>query len=908
MPRLFSLLRNLFRRDRVERDLDDEMQAMLDELVREHVGKGMSHAAARRAAGIALGIESTKMQVREARRGAALESFLRDGRHAVRLLWANPVFTAIAAVSVAIGIGTETSVFTIANGLLRFSPPGVADPARLVDIGQALDLPVGMNPTSYPDYLDIRRRTTTLDHVYAHPLFPPTMTLAATDGAEDLLADIVTTNYFAALGARPALGRLFSPDESDRPAASQVVVLSHRYWSRRFGGSRDIVGQTVRVNRYPVTVIGVAPAGFHGNTVIGVDMWVPMSMATFVSRVTPETLEARNSGWVVLGARLKPGVSVVQAAQDLGAIDHALRQEFPAKQNGRGLRLLSASPLADKSPLAAAAILLLGAIASIVLTIACANLAGLLLIRGAGRRREMAMRLAIGAGRGRLVRQLLTETAVLFVLGAAGGVALARLLSTLAVSVLSTLPISIQLSAALDWPALLFAGGLALFAALVAGLTPALNASKVDVSTVLKDEAQGSSPRFRARLVFVVAQLALSFLLIAVGGLFTRALSEASSVSSGFDSRDVEVASIDTAAGGLNASGVNASGVNASGVNASGVNNVTGLLFAREVVARVRELPGVAAVSIARVLPYATEGLGFGLSLPGAAPAPGQQTSDIAGSGNIVEPGYFAAMRIPLLAGRDFSDQDAAGTPFVAVVDEVAARRFWPGRDPIGQRIVMSGVGETGTVLQVIGVVREVPYRSLSFGSVPFVYLPLRQHYSPQMTLIVRAPSASRVAEGVRTAVATMNTQIPAIAMRPLDEIIATNLLPQRLVAVVAGGLGIGGILLAAIGIYGVTAYSVTQRTREIAIRAALGAGRGQLVRLVLKQGVWLTSIGLMVGVILAGIAGQVLSLLLVGVSPIDPLAFLVSCVLCGAVSLAACYVPVHRALRVTAAQALRAE
>ena len=888
MPRLFSLFRNLFQRDRVEQELDDEMQAMLDVLANDHRQRGMSPDEARRAARVSLGIESTKMQVREARRGVGIESCLRDARHAVRLLWANPVFTVIAAASVAIGIGTATTVFTIAKPLLRFSPPGVADPGRLVDIGQAVDIPIGMNPASYPDYLDVRRRTTTLDHVYAHPLFPVTMTLSASDGSEDVLGDIVTTNYFAALGARAAVGRLFSPDESDQPGASPVAVLSHRYWSRRFGGSRAVIGQTVRVNRYPVTVIGVAPEGFHGNTVIGIDLWVPISIATFVSRVTPETLEARNGGWVVLGARLKPGVSVTQASQELDAIDRALRQEYPDKRYGRGLRLLSASPLADKAPLAAAAILLLTAVASIVLTIACANIAGMLLIRGAGRRREIALRLAIGAGRRRLVRQLLTETAVLFVLGAAGGIALARLLSSVAASVLSTLPIAIQLSLSLDWRALMFAGGLALIAALVAGLTPALHASKVDVSTALKDEAQGSSPRFRTRLVFVVAQLALSFLLIAVGGLFTRALSQASSVSSGFDSRDVEVASIDTGAGGLT--------------------NVTGLLFARDLVTRVRQVPGVAAASIGRVLPYASEGFGFGLSLPGGVAAPGQPPSDIAGSGNIVEPGYFSAMRIPLVTGRDFTEQDVAGAPLVAVVDEVAARRFWPDRDPIGQRIVMNGAGETGTVLQVIGVVRDVPYRSLSFGSVPFVYLPLRQHYSPQMTLVVRATSGLHVGMAVRKAVATMSTQIPPITMRPLEEVIASSLLPQRLVAILAGGLGIAGILLAAIGIYGVTAYSVAQRTREIAIRAALGAGRSQLVRLVLKQGVRLTTIGLGIGLVLAGIAGQVLSLLLVGVSPIDPATFLVSCVLCGSVSLAACYLPVHRALRVTAAQALRAD
>ena len=888
MRRLFSLLRNLFQRDRVEHDLDDEMQAMLEVQAAEHMRRGMTPDDARRAARVSLAIESTKVEVREARGGAGVESFLRDVRHAMRLLWVKPIFTAIAAASVAIGIGTATTVFTIANPLLRFSPPGVADPARLVDIGQAVDIPIGMNPASYPDYLDIRRRTKTLDHVYAHPLFPVTMNLAASDGAEDVLGDIVTTNYFAALGARAVVGRLFAPDESDQPGASPVVVLSHRYWSRRFGGSRDIVGQTVRVNRYPVTVIGVAPEDFHGNTVIGIDLWVPMGFATFVSRVTPETLEVRNGGWVVLGARLKPGVSVTQASQELDTIDRALRQEYPDKRYGRGLRLLSASPLADKSPLAAAAVVLLAAVVSIVLIIACANIAGLLLIRSAGRRREMALRLAIGAGRGRLVRQLLTETTVLFVLGAAGGITLARLLSSVVVSVLTTLPIPIQLSLALDWRALSFAGGLALLAAVIAGLTPALNASKVDVSTVLKDEAQGSSPRFRTRLAFVVAQLALSFLLIAVGGLFTRALSQADSVSSGLDARGVEVGSIDAANGGYT--------------------NVTGVLFAREAIARLRALPGVAAVSIARDLPYASEGFGFGLSLPGAAPGPEGRPADIGGSGTIVEPGYFNAMRIPLVSGRDFTDQDTTGTPLVAVVGEAAAQRFWPDRNAIGQQIVMTGAGETGTVLQVVGVARDVPYRSLSFGSVPFVYIPLRQHYSAKMTLVVRASTGTRVGEQVRRVVSAMNAQIPPISMRPLEDVIANNLLAQRMVAVVAGSLGLAGVLLAAIGIYGVTAYSVTQRTRELAIRSALGAGHARLVRLVLRQGIRLTAIGLVIGMVLAGIAGQVLSLLLVGVSPIDPLTFLVSCVLCGTVSLAACYVPVHRALRIAAAEALRAE
>src|SRR5262245_5336050 len=534
MSRLKSLFRNLLRRDRVERELDEEMRAILDLLAVEKIRGGMEPAAARRAAALELGVESVKVQVRESRAGVSIDSLARDVRYAVRLLVRNPLFALTAALSLAIGIGADTAVFTIANALLRFSPDAVAEPARLVEIGRAFNgLPFGFNPASYPDYLDIRRRTTALEHVFAHPLFPKTMSLAAQSGVEEVVADVVTTNYFAALGTRAAIGRVFDSGESDLPGASPIVVLSHRFWMRRFGGDPAIVGTTVRLNRYPMTVVGVAPEGFQGTTIVDADLWVPMSMVTSVPRSTQAQLEARSSGWLVMGGRLKPGMSLAQAEADLNAIDRALRVEFPTPHNVQPLRVQPASPVAGNGPVAAAFVVLLAALTSTVLVIACANVAGLLLARAAGRRREMALRLAIGAARTRLVRQLLTETMLLFAIGAVLGVGLARVMTLAMVSVLPTLPIPVHVSVGLDWHALAFAMSLSLGAALLSGLAPALHASRTDVSTVLKDESHG--PRLRLRSAFVVSQVALSLLLVIIGGLFQRTVQSARSTDAGFD-------------------------------------------------------------------------------------------------------------------------------------------------------------------------------------------------------------------------------------------------------------------------------------------------------------------------------------------------------------------------------------
>jgi predicted permease len=881
--RLASLWRNLWSRNRVERDLDDELRATVEILTAEKMQGGQSRDVAHRTALAELGgLESIKEHVRDARSGSTLDQIAQDIRYAARLLRRYPLFALTAALSLAFGIGANTAVFTIGKSLLHFSPSGVSDPDRLVDIGRSLDVPVGMNPASYPDYLDIRRRVTTLEHVYAHPLFLQSMALSSGSGTEQVSADVVTTNYFAALGARPNLGRLFFPDESDQQGATSIVVLSHRLWVRSFRADPSIVGRTVRLNRYPVTVVGVAAEGFQGTTVVAADLWVPMSAMTLVTGATQVTLDARRAGWVVMGARLKPGVTVQQAAAEVAGIDRALRAEYPGG-NPQPFRLLAASPMADKMPFAAVVLILLGALASTVLVVACANVAGLLLARASGRRREMALRLAIGANRWRLIRQLLTETLMLFALGAATGLALARAMTTALLSLLPALPIPVQLSLTLDWRVVLLTGGLALVAALLSGLAPAMHASRADVSTVLKDESSGASSRVRMRSAFVVAQVSLSLVLIVVGGLFARALQEASSTDAGFDARGVEIASIDN--------------------SVVGDSEVSGASFERELLERVRRVPGVEGASMATVLPLANETMGLGLSLPGAAPLPGQQSADIAGSGTIVTPGYFATMRIPLRAGRDFTDQDASGAPLVGIVGEAAARRFWPNQGPIGKQLVVDGAA-----LQVIGVAQDLRYRTLDFGAELFVYLPRRQHYTTTVTLLVRGVSGRSAAPQMRAIAAAMSNALPALSIRSLEEAVAVSLTPQRVGAFVAGSLGLVGVLLAAIGVYGVTAYTVSRRTREIAIRSALGAQRGAVVRLVLRQAIWLTTIGCTVGLVLSAVTGQVISTLLVGVSPIDPATLLGAVLLCAMVAMAACYVPISRALRIESSDALRAE
>ena len=892
MRRFFSRLYNVFRPAQPEPDLAREMAAHLTLLEDDFRRRGLTPEEARLAARRAFGgVEHAKDLHRDARSFVWLDDARRDLRHAARLLRRNPLFALTAALSLAIGIGSNTTVFTVANALLFQAAAGVVEPGRLVDIGSSR-IRGGFGPSSYPNYLDIHERARTISGAYAYSRFPQAMSFAAPGaggGTDSIFGSVVTVSYFTVLGAAPAAGRLFGAGDS-APDASPIVVLSHRFWTRRFNRDPAVVGQDVTINGHPFTVVGVASEGFHGTGVRALDAWVPMNMVAAVTSHGMATLTDRAAGWLLIGGRLRPGVSVSEAAAEIDTIGRALEREYPDQNRGIAFRLLASSPVPGNGGPVVAFLALLMTIVSFVLIIACANVAGVLLARATARRQEIALRLAVGAGRGRLVRQLLTETALLFVLGGASGLLLAGWMTSLLVSLLPGLPFPVDLSLTLDSRVIAFTTGLSLVAALLSGLAPALQASKTDVVSGLRNDA-GLAGRLRLRHVFVIGQVAFSLVLVVGAGLFTRALQRAASIDPGFDPHGVELASLDLAQ--------------------AGYTRATGPLFARELVDRIRQLPVVQAATIASSLPGGFEVRREALTVPGVSSASGPS---FIVDWNIVETGYFATLRTPIAAGRDFTIGDRDGTQPVAIVSEAAARQFWPGADAIGKYLLQPARGPRGPTTQartllVIGAARDVQSSSLVDGqSRSCVYVPLQQQYVSSVTIVARTTRGQRLADEIRALLASMNPHVPIMTAQTLEDSVALGLAPQRVALSVSGSLGIVGLLLAGLGIYGVTAYAVARRTREIGIRTALGARRADIIRMVLREGLSLTLIGSAVGLVFAAAVSRVLAGFLFGIPPIDPITFAGAAVLFAAIGLAACYVPVRRATRIDAMEALRYE
>ena len=817
------------------------------------------------------------------------DSWLQDLRYAVRLLRRNPLFALTAVLSLAIGIGANTTIFTIANALLFKPPLGVADASRLVDVGRSQD-GQGFDNGSYSNYLDIRARNTVFSGIYAYRLGPEPMSLRGKDGVERIYGEMVSTNYFNVLGTPPHIGRLFTSDDSEQPGATPLAVLSHRFWMRRFNGDPAIVGQTLVLNGRPLTVIGVTPEGFHGTTVLTSDLWVPVNMVgELASRLPPAILTSRESAWLVMGARLKPGVTVGQAQAELANIGRALEQEFPDANRGRGLRVVASSPVPGDGAPVAAFMAVLMAIVMLVLAIACANVAGVLLARATTRRREIAVRLAIGAGRGRLIRQMLVESTLLFLIGGSGGLVLARLMTGALLSLLPAVPLPIDVTLALDGRAVVFTLTLSLVAAILSGLAPAFHASRAEVVGALKSDTQGGPERIWLRHAFVVSQVALSIVLVVGAGLFARALQRASEIDPGFDPHGVELATLDLSLGGYTAD--------------------TGRVFARELIRRVRETPGVQAAALSAVMPLGDRGIGLGgLAVPGVEPRNGRRFFDV--DWNVITPGYFATMKMALSTGRDFSDADREGTPSVVIVNETAARQWWPRQDALGKTLLQENgrpdAPDAVRTLTVVGVARDSKYRNLGEDPRPFVYVPIQQQYMSRTVIAARSAHGQRLAGELRALLASMNPNLPIVQSLTFDAYSQLGLLPQRIAASVAGSLGLVGVLLAAIGIYGVTAYMVSSRTREIGIRMALGAERASVVRMVLRQGLTLTMIGAAIGLAVAAAASRLLGSLLFGVGATDPLTFIGSTLLFFVVGAAACYVPARRATAIGAMDALR--
>ncbi len=810
-----------------------------------------------------------------------LDDTRHDVRTALRAVHRSPVFTAIVVLSIGIGVGATTAIVTLANTMLLQAPPGIGHADRVVTVGRTQD-GSGFDNFSYPNYADYAANTKTLSGLAAIQIQPQPLSLAGPSGGEAVQAGLVSGSFFQVLEARSAYGRFFLPSEDGPSATNTVAVLSHRFWRQRFGSDSSIVGSAIVLNGSPFTVVGVAAERFQGPFVIAPDLWVPLHSVTLLFHVDESRFTGRQNVWLMAVGRLAPDVSLGAAQADLSTIAARLLQDYPQVNAGQGVRVMPASLFpGDMRGAVGGFLAVLFAVAGLVLLIASTNVAGMLLARAAGRQREIAVRLAIGATRRRLVRQLVTESLVLFVAAGAIGIVLARWLISALMTLVPRLPVQLYFDPRLDWRVFLFALGASLVTGLIVGAVPALQSTRPDLVPALKLDA-GTTRRQRLRGGLLVAQIAFSMLLLIVAGLFARALTHARSIDPGFDPRGVDVASLN--------------------LQLANYDPTWGLLRSGEILARTRQLPQVTAAAWTAMLPLGGGGMGLG-----GVDVEGRQPPDERRGWNpdwdIITPGYFATMRIPLLRGRDFSDADRQGATDVAILNETFARHLYGSDDPVGRTFR----NEDRTVT-VIGIARDGKYRTLAEPPRNFVYVPLAQRYMPRLNLVVRTAGSVPIAGAIKRLVGELDPALPILDQRTMEDQIATSLFPQRIALWVAATLGSVALLLALLGIYGVVAFSVAQRTREIGVRVALGAQRGQVLGLVLRQGAVLAGIGVAVGAAGAIAITRLLASLLYGIPATDIVAFGAAAGLLAAAALAASWIPARRAAAIDPVIAIRSE
>ncbi len=815
-----------------------------------------------------------------------MSTFLQDLKFGVRLLIKSPGFTAVAALSLALGIGANTTIFTLVNAVL-LNPLPVQDPAQLVSVWTTDERnnnsALGFLQVSPMNYKDLRDQNAVFSGLTAHTGLPLNIS-GGTGEPQQVFGEIVTGNYFSVLGAKPAIGRGFLPDEDAAPGAKLVCVLGYGEWQKRFGGDPTIVGRTISLNGNPFTVVGVMPKGFKGTNAIGAPaLWVPYM--TYPQTLTGFQLELgkpdQRRGLVFnVTGRLKPGVTVQQADANLKTIARQLEQEYPNDNKGRGVTLV---PLAEatinpgfRGNIVVAGSLLM-TIVGLVLLIACANVANLLLARAAARQKEVAVRLSLGATRGQLVRQLLTEGTLLAAVGGAGGLVLAYWAQAVLWSYRPPFLQPDAIDIRPDARVLAFTIVVSIVTGIVFGLVPALQASRPDLVVELKEKTSapsGSNKPFALRNLLVAAQIALSLIALIGAGLFLRSLQAAQKISPGFDVEHLATLSFD--------------------LGAQGYTEEHGKQFQAAVLERVRSIPGVQAATLATTVPLFNGGFARTVFLEG------QDATDRR-SGKLVQitvaaPHYLETLGIPLLRGRALSEQDQPNTPSVVIVNETMAKRFWPDQDPIGKRFKF--FGQTN-VQQVVGVAADSKYNFIGEDPTPYIYQATTQVYQPQVSLFVKAARPEAALGTARGEVQQLDRSLPLQAVYTLDDIFDQALWAPRMAASLLGIFAGLSLVLAVIGIYGVMAYSVSQRTRELGIRMALGASRDDVVRLVVAQGLRLTATGVVVGLLASLALSRLVASLLLNVSPTDLVTFAVVPAVLAAAALGASYLPALRATRI---------
>jgi predicted permease len=806
-----------------------------------------------------------------------------DVRYALRVLLKSPGFTATAILTLALGIGANSTIFSWINSTLLNPIPGAANTGKIMAFtsGGNSRTPI---PFSYPDFLDLRERTRSFSALACSSIEP--MNLTGKSKPERIWGTLVSANYFDFLGVRPILGRGFLQSEDAAPGGAPVVVISYRIWQLRYAGDRSVLGRTLQINDHPYTIVGVAPPVFQGNqTGLRSEMWLPIMTAPEIMP-NSDRLHERGNTWVLTLGRMVPGVVPDQAQTEMNLLMKELVAQYPAEH--RGENVVTLYPL-WRAPFGANGYLyvllpMLMAIAGAVLLLACANVANLLLVRSVARRREIAIRLSIGASRWRLIRQLLIESLILALAG--GGVAM--LITIWTAGTFSqfipptNIPIVMDIHA--DHRVLLGTMLLSLVTGIIFGVLPAWRASDLAPISVLKEDSgsvSGGLHRARLASILVVAQISLSLFLLVCAGLFIRSFRAAQALNPGFNPDHVLLASYS--------------------LFPAGYDRASGVEFHRQIIAKIEALPGVQSASLADWVPLGYTESEETVSPEGYVPQP-HESMNVAEAG--AGPNYLRTMQIPLVAGRDFTTQDSDASQPVAIVNEAFAHRYWPNQDGLGKRVQIYGRWST-----IVGVTRTGSYFSLRENSLPFIYMPLLQDYSQAVTIHARvAGDPLTYVAAVEKAVHELNASLPVYEESTLAARVQVASVGQRIAGTFVGAFGLLALVLAAVGIYGVIAYTTRQRTHEIGLRMALGAQSTDVFRMVLGNGLRLIVTGLACGLALSLALTRFLRTILFGVGATDFITFAAVGLLLSAVALLACYIPARRAMRVDPMVALRYE
>ncbi len=911
MLKIASFLRNSFRKKRMEQDLDDEIRFFLETTAQNQMASGMSEDEARRAARLQLGsVDSLKDSVRDIRTGAMVERIWQDFRYACRALRNKPGFTAVAVLVLALGIGANSAIFSLINAVL-LKPLAVTKPRELVGLySRDTKNPDAWRAFSYPNYLDIRDSQTAFSSVMAHDL--ALVGIKEGDTTRRTFADVVSSNYFSTLDVPLLEGRSFSASD-EKPGRDLTVIVSYSFW-RKTGEDPWLIGKHLRINDYLFTVIGITPKGFTGTIVLASpELYLPLGAYDFVMNDTEshgKPLDAPDNNALFLIGRLKPGVTLQAANAELAVIASHMGKAFPAENKDRMLSAhplsrmsISTNPSNDNDPWAAAILLL--ALAAVVLLIACLDLANMMMAKGAVRRKEIAIRLAIGGSRRRIVQQLVTEGLVLAILGGAAGLFVASWSTTLLIGSLSrvTAPFDLVYDSTPD--ARLLAGALVYcgLSVVIFALFPAWKLSKPKTWLDLKENA-GEDVTGRPRRLFsrgntlVIAQLSLSLMMLGAAGLFIRSAMRAANVQPGF-SLDNEII------GEVDASLANR-------------NEVRGRQTYIALLKHLRQIPGVQSVSIAATVPFGVFSLGARV-LPSNSVA-SKEHRPMYARFNIVTDSYFQTLGIPLLRGRAFvaAENMPESKSQVAIVDKLAADKLWPGGNAVGQQVRLDesggGYAQTCEIVGVVGNVREKIVGDEA-KPLPHLYIPLGQHYQADMQMHVKVAASSRDAEPrmlgtIRREIRAADPSLPLLSLKTMRG----HLESGADIWVVRAGAHIleifGGValFLAIIGLYGVNAYTVARRTREIGIRMAIGADAASTLRMILGEGLRITAVAVGLGLLLAFGMEQVLTGFLFEIRGIEPVVLLVASAVLTAVALVACYIPARKASLVDPIIALRYE